>query len=152
MIWMFTVFCVGYTLQGQTSQEKPFKSKYTHKKENAVDPNHDYERFKNPMTGNIPEGIKELALKFSETIEIGEDFGKSIEAAKTAKFKSNKGSNYSYWKNRGPYNLRGRTQALAIDVINENVLFSGSASGGLWRSTNGGESWRNRPYQNKLLV
>lgn len=45
------------------------------------------------------------------------------------------------WKQRGPYNVGGRTRALAIDLTNENVLLAGGVSGGMWRSTDGGANW-----------
>lgn len=35
----------------------------------------------------------------------------------------------------------GRTRGLLIDQRNENVIFAGSVSGGLWRSNNAGTTW-----------
>jgi hypothetical protein len=45
------------------------------------------------------------------------------------------------WEERGPNNFGGRTRAFLIDKDNPNLLFAGSVSGGLFRSTNGGASW-----------
>lgn len=45
------------------------------------------------------------------------------------------------WKQRGPFNVGGRTRALAIDRTNEQTLLAGGVSGGMWRSTDGGASW-----------
>lgn len=47
------------------------------------------------------------------------------------------------WTCIGPVNRGGRTIALAVDPQNPNVIYAGSASGGLWRLTmNGGfYSW-----------
>ncbi len=42
------------------------------------------------------------------------------------------------WQFIGPDNLAGRTIALALNPINGNTLWAGSASGGLWRSLTGG--------------
>lgn len=42
------------------------------------------------------------------------------------------------WTVLGPANIGGRTLALAIRPDNPNVLFAGSASGGLWKTTTGG--------------
>ncbi|MBI5020954.1 MAG: T9SS type A sorting domain-containing protein [Ignavibacteriales bacterium] len=42
------------------------------------------------------------------------------------------------WKALGPYNIGGRILALAIDPRNSNIIWAGSASGGLWKSTQGG--------------
>ena len=36
----------------------------------------------------------------------------------------------------------GRTRALVVDQRDENVILAGAVSGGLWRSTNAGASWK----------
>jgi hypothetical protein len=48
------------------------------------------------------------------------------------------------WEAIGPKNIGGRTLCLAIHPQDTNVLFMGSASGGLWKSTTQGkgvEAW-----------
>ncbi len=45
------------------------------------------------------------------------------------------------WVSRGPQNVGGRTRSLLIDPFNTNLLFAGSVSGGIWKSTNGGTTW-----------
>jgi photosystem II stability/assembly factor-like uncharacterized protein len=51
-------------------------------------------------------------------------------------------SNYSgtrnAWSNYGPNNIGGRTISIAIDPTDTSVVWLGSASGGLWKSTTGG--------------
>ncbi len=47
----------------------------------------------------------------------------------------------SLWSKRGPGHIGGRTRAIAIDKNNENRFFAGSASGGIWKSEDGGENW-----------
>lgn len=37
--------------------------------------------------------------------------------------------------------VSGRVSALAVDPVDRDILFLGAASGGLWKSTNGGVSW-----------
>jgi hypothetical protein len=39
----------------------------------------------------------------------------------------------------GPYT--GRIAALAVSPTNPNLIFAGAASGGVWRTTNGGTTW-----------
>jgi photosystem II stability/assembly factor-like uncharacterized protein len=52
------------------------------------------------------------------------------------------------WASRGPWNVGGRTRALAFDVTNENRLLAGAVAGGLWLSEDGGQSWtRKTPIQ-----
>jgi len=42
------------------------------------------------------------------------------------------------WEEIGPANVGGRTLSLAVHPTNPNILFAGSASGGLWKTTVGG--------------
>jgi len=51
------------------------------------------------------------------------------------------GARSADWTQRGPYNIGGRTRAIALDVTNENIILAGAVTGGLWRSTDGGNSW-----------
>ncbi len=43
------------------------------------------------------------------------------------------------WTSLGPNNIGGRTLALAVDQGDPQIIYAGSASGGLWKSTTGGE-------------
>ncbi len=43
------------------------------------------------------------------------------------------------WEALGPYNIAGRMLSLAVNPLNTNSLYTGSASGGLWRSRTGGK-------------
>jgi hypothetical protein len=45
------------------------------------------------------------------------------------------------WVCIGPRNIGGRIMALAQDPVNPLTLFAGSAQGGLWRTTDGGDTW-----------
>ena len=44
---------------------------------------------------------------------------------------------------RGPGNISGRTRAFFVDVSDDsqNTWFAGAASGGIWKTINGGNSW-----------
>ena len=45
---------------------------------------------------------------------------------------------------RGPGNISGRTRAFFVDISDptQNTWFAGAASGGIWKTTNGGASWK----------
>ena len=43
-------------------------------------------------------------------------------------------SNPTPWEARGPWNTAGRTLTLAFNPQNDQTIYAGSASGGLWRS------------------
>ncbi|MFK7905538.1 MAG: WD40/YVTN/BNR-like repeat-containing protein, partial [Chitinophagales bacterium] len=90
----------------------------------------EFNRLKNPKTGQIPEGIKGKEQMFLKKL-------KAKQAAKTIK----SAVEDLEWVPRGPFNISGRTRAFAMDVRDENVLFAGSPSGGLWRSENQGTTW-----------
>lgn len=87
-------------------------------------------RTKDPKTGKIPLNIRAMELAFmreqSSLIDIPYAAGDITSA----------------WKNRGPFNVGGRTRALAVDSRNENIILAGGVSGGMWRSTDQGATWQ----------
>ena len=93
--------------------------------DNPDDPNgaeaYDFYRFRNPQTGMVPTNMRQKELAFGATLPKYDESSRSIQ-----------------WQNRGPYNLGGRTRALALDVMNENIMLAGQVTGGMWRSTDGG--------------
>ncbi|PCJ80867.1 MAG: flagellar basal body rod modification protein [Flavobacteriales bacterium] len=82
-------------------------------------------RLQDPATGKIPRGIRAKELKFAKELPKAND----------------ETSRFANWTAMGPYNIGGRTRAMAIDVTDENVLLAGGISGGLWRTADGGQSW-----------
>ncbi len=87
-----------------------------------------------PATGKIPPGIRLRELAFASTLP--DDAQTSFQSTINGH-----ASSMVTWDFRGPNNVGGRTRAFAIDVTNENILFAGGVSGGLWRSTDGGTTW-----------
>ncbi len=51
------------------------------------------------------------------------------------------------WEFRGPDNIGGRTRALLIDKDNSSIMYAGSVSGGLWKSTSAGQFWKQIKYE-----
>jgi len=47
------------------------------------------------------------------------------------------------WKERGPANVPGRTRGIIVDPddATKNTWYAGSAGGGVWKTTNGGQAW-----------
>src|SRR5688500_16245653 len=58
---------------------------------------HDFFRFRDPNTGEVPRNIRKKELAFAASLP------RRIE------------SRSIQWQNRGPYNLGGRTRAMALD-------------------------------------
>src|SRR6185436_153354 len=88
-------------------------------------------RLADPSTGKIPDHIRADELEFAASLPKMQSLpGAFGRFASTSNFVS-----------RGPWNVGGRTRAIAVDVTNENIIFAGSVNGGLWRSTDGGATW-----------
>ncbi|MES1240652.1 MAG: hypothetical protein ABUT39_03440 [Acidobacteriota bacterium] len=47
----------------------------------------------------------------------------------------------SPWVTIGPRNVNGRVKCLAVHPTDPQTVYAGSASGGVWKSVDGGESW-----------
>ena len=54
------------------------------------------------------------------------------------------------WEYHGPGNIGGRLRGLLVHPNNPNILYAGSVSGGVWKSTNAGASWF--PTMNDLIT
>ena len=104
--------------------EKHVESLYSD--DSSDDPNgasaYQYKRLRNPATGQIARNMRARELAYAATLP---------------RYNENERSG-AQWQNRGPYNLGGRTRALAIDVTNENIVFAGQVTGGMWRSIDSG--------------
>ena len=93
-------------------------------------------RTRDPQTNEIPENIR---LK-----EI--DFVKNVPNRNQVSMKNVQGgaSNLKTlnWDRRGPYNVGGRTRAMALDATNESIIIAGGVSGGMWKTVDGGATWK----------
>jgi len=48
---------------------------------------------------------------------------------------------FGTWESLGPGNVGGRTRCLVIHPTNSNIMWVGGATGGVWKTTDGGQSW-----------
>ncbi|WP_299680129.1 T9SS type A sorting domain-containing protein [uncultured Dokdonia sp.] len=83
---------------------------------------------RDPQTGIIPRDQKELEFQTSITQLRNQDISRTSQ---------------NVYTNRGPSNLGGRTRTLAIDLSDptSNTMLAGAVSGGVFRTTDGGQSW-----------
>lgn len=49
--------------------------------------------------------------------------------------------NQATWTPLGPGNIGGRTRVILINPQDANVMYAAGVSGGVWKTTNGGQSW-----------
>ncbi len=45
------------------------------------------------------------------------------------------------WESRGPENVGGRTRSIVIHPTQTNIMWAAAAGGGVWKSTDGGDTW-----------
>lgn len=124
--------------------KKKVKSAIGTKEDPKARARYEFERLRNPFTGKVPENIREKELAFSQ--KLPRNFA-------LLRYKNNNPTArqlISDWNQRGPFNVAGRTRALAIDASDENNILAGGVSGGMWRSTDGGTSWTKTTDPNML--
>ncbi|MEM6767111.1 MAG: T9SS type A sorting domain-containing protein [Bacteroidota bacterium] len=113
----------------------PFDRKFRKSLSTPDDPNgranFDLLRMKDPITGMIPLDIRNKELAFASR-QAANNRGRATRAL----------PNFSFVQ-RGPFNVGGRTRAAALDISDPgfNTILAGGVSGGMWRSTDGGDSW-----------
>jgi photosystem II stability/assembly factor-like uncharacterized protein len=47
----------------------------------------------------------------------------------------------SPWYSIGPRNINGRVKCLAVHPTDPNTCYAGTAAGGVWQTTDGGQTW-----------
>lgn len=83
---------------------------------------------------------KQRAFPFDEIPQ--EEYLKSIEYVRRMKANvPDNSSTSSTWTLAGPMNIEGRITTVAIHPTNPQIVYAGTANGGLWKSTNFCQSW-----------
>lgn len=80
----------------------------------------------------IPEGARAAAVREIQNAEA---------RLKQSRKQGSTLMSTSTWTNIGPANVGGRIRAVAIDPTDSRTIFVGAAAGGVWKTTDGGESW-----------
>ncbi len=96
---------------------------------------YEFNMLKDPHTGEIPRDIRRKELDFAKSLPVKNFINPDISTPQ----------NLNAYLPAGPDNIGGRTRAMAIDKrygtgLNR-VILSGSVSGGIFRTTDGGLSW-----------
>ena len=76
-------------------------------------------------SGRIPEDWKQNALKHIQQHNLQKS---SL-------------SSQVIWSEVGPSTTGGRVRSIAVDPANSNIIYCGSVSGGVWKSSNAGSTW-----------
>jgi photosystem II stability/assembly factor-like uncharacterized protein len=69
---------------------------------------------------------------------------RKAQASKSHSLRTESGNGVIEWKERGPANVPGRTRGLIVDPddATHKTWLAGSASGGIWRTTDAGTTWQ----------
>jgi len=96
-----------------------------------------YRLLRDPKTKQIPPRMRQSELEYAQKLKEKLTLRKKLTG------------NGIFWQFAGPVDVGGRTRALAVDVTNSNTLLAGGVSGGIWKSTDGGNSWslKNTPLE-----
>lgn len=99
-----------------------------------------FNMLRNPKTNAIPKGIRDRELAFAERMKRSVKREDALMA-----------NNTMSWAEIGPFDVSGRTRALGIDRRNSDIIIAGGASGGMWKSTDGGQTWSLRSSPGQTL-
>lgn len=96
-----------------------------------------FKLLRDPETNSIPENIRARELRHARPIPSFREVQQAIKS-QTPNTQVAEGFN---WQLAGPPAVGGRTRALGIDQRNSNIVIAGGVSGGIWKSTDGGDNW-----------
>ncbi|MBU2494529.1 MAG: T9SS type A sorting domain-containing protein [Bacteroidetes bacterium] len=83
---------------------------------------------RDPKTNRIPDDVVYREMKFTENIK-----NKGLR-------KTN--ADLITWKEAGPKDVGGRTRALGVDIRDAKIVLAGGVSGGIWKTTDKGSTWK----------
>ncbi len=134
----------GQSRKNQNNPRFPERENLIHKKSSESSEQ------KNPEYYYFPQTMQEVARTREKYLKNNGNFNYLISKQPVRKTTSNE------WDNVGPFgsspecgtnastnHYSGRIISLAQDWDSTNVMYLGAASGGLWKSVNKGQSWKN---------
>ncbi|GIH03034.1 hypothetical protein Rhe02_11010 [Rhizocola hellebori] len=75
-----------------------------------------------------------------KAVDLGQSRAKAIEQANVVRASGGFAAQAA-WTSLGPTNVGGRVTDIVVDPVRSNTVYAGAASGGVWKSTNGGTSF-----------
>lgn len=106
---------------------------------------YEFQRTRDPKTNTIPSDIKIKELEYVNKLPTKEHFlaNNYYKTSSPLLLTQN-------WCSEGPSNVTGRILSIETDFDNDSILYAGTASGGLWKSTNFGANWQRKSPVNDV--
>lgn len=92
--------------------------------------------------GKIPENALVEAEVHAERMQEEPLPGAAIPATTGDNAPAAAGINQRSWTSLGPGNVGGRVRSVVVHPTNPQTMWAGSVGGGIWKTTDGGASWR----------
>ncbi len=111
---------------------------------------------RNNKQAQVPDGQWEWLNRVRANLNTGqvepEDHARMAKAVARYAREQQKAADYQ-WIEMGPDNVGGRIRGICVDPQNSQKIWAGSVSGGLFRSTDGANTWtRNQAFSANLMV
>ena len=97
-----------------------------------------FRMLRDPATNAMPPNYRSRELAYAKTLPSYDELAISATGNSVGNQASTGGSQ---WREVGPTDVGGRTRALAVDVRDPDIIMAGGVSGGVWKSTDGGQTW-----------
>ncbi|HEV7620655.1 MAG TPA: T9SS type A sorting domain-containing protein, partial [Flavisolibacter sp.] len=126
-------FVNGMKVLGENEENDDHEEEYS--KERLY---HEFEMLRNPVTGQIPANFHEIELQAASLIPRKNNYYNPLISGING---TGSVTNQNSYQSVGPNNAAGRSRALGIDRRNAKIMITGGTTGGIFRSTDGGDSW-----------
>ena len=125
-----------------TSHNQKFENNETEESENPIERlEFEMGQLVNPETGKLPDFIRQRELNYAKKNLSLTDQVRSSAAGSIPSSATSTSTQTVPFASAGPYNVGGRTRAVALDVNDESIILAGAVSGGMWRSIDSGATW-----------
>lgn len=118
------------------AEEEKERAEYTEERAR-----HEFQMLRNPVTGKIPAGIRNVELMTASKIADRYPFANAQVSGTGSIFGTEGTTVQNAYQTIGPTNIAGRSRTLAFDRRNPAIMLTGGPTGGIFRTTDGGANW-----------
>lgn len=148
MAALFAVVSFTTSCQLRTEKEETYRSEEEREREREEGEEWEEEEEEEQAGADKQMSMLFQSRAYPNPYNLDAKYQRAWEQVKIIKAKTaaNRGASFSNWTSLGQsYSgatpIGGRIKCIAIDPNNTSTLWAGSASGGIWRSTNAGGAW-----------